>query len=142
MVSFESLQLYTSVTVLGILMNVILLLINEMDISTPVLPSLRLSMTNQKRLSDLPWITTVSGEAELELRFPSLTSWCSFGRPQEETRIHAFSPGSFSGRGFACHMSTSGSQKIQQKGHSVSPVIPGQICLLCRGTRSGFINYK
>ena len=70
MVSFESLQLYISVTVLGILMNVILLLINEMDISTPVLPSLRLSMTNQKRLSDLPWITTVSGEAESELRFP------------------------------------------------------------------------
>lgn len=85
MVSFESLQLYISVTVLGILMNVILLLINEMDISTPVLPSLRLSMTNQKRLSDLPWITTVSGEAESELRFPSLTSWCSFGLPHRRS---------------------------------------------------------
>lgn len=81
MVSFESLGLYISVTVLGILMNVILLLISEVDISTPVLPSLKLSMTNQKRLSDLPWITTVSGEAESELRFPSLTGRCSFGHP-------------------------------------------------------------
>lgn len=54
MVSFEGLGLCISVTVLGIQMNVILLLISEVDISTPVLPSLRLSMTDQKRSSDLP----------------------------------------------------------------------------------------